>query len=42
MTNQRIGALTFVVREYDEAIEFFTQKLQFNLLEDTLLDEHKR
>ena len=42
MTNQRIGALTFLVRDYDETIEFFTQKLQFNLLEDTPLDEHKR
>ena len=42
MTNQRIGALTFVVREYDEAIEFFTQKLGFTLLEDTPLDEGKR
>jgi catechol 2,3-dioxygenase-like lactoylglutathione lyase family enzyme len=42
MTNQRIGALTFVVRDYDEAIEFFTQKLQFTLLEDTPLDDHKR
>jgi len=42
MTNQRIGALTFVVRDYDEAIEFFTQKLQFTLLEDTLLNKDKR
>jgi len=42
MTIQRIGALTFVVRDYDEAIEFFTQRLQFNLLEDTRLDENKR
>lgn len=42
MTNQRIGALTFVVREYDEAIEFFTQKLGFILLEDTPLEEGKR
>jgi len=42
MTNQRLGALTFVVRDYDEAIEFFTQKLQFTLLEDTPLDENKR
>ena len=42
MTNQRIGALTFVVRDYDEAIEFFTQKLQFDLLEDTHLDGDKR
>lgn len=42
MTNQRIGALTFVVREYDEAIEFFTQKLGFTLLEDTPLEAGKR
>jgi catechol 2,3-dioxygenase-like lactoylglutathione lyase family enzyme len=42
MTNQRIDALTFVVRDYDEAIEFFTQKLHFTLLEDTPLDEDKR
>lgn len=42
MTNQRIGAITFVVREYDEAVEFFTQKLGFTLLEDTPLEEGKR
>lgn len=42
MTNQRIGALTFVVRDYDEAIAFFTKKLGFNLLEDTPLGEGKR
>ncbi|MEP7137488.1 MAG: VOC family protein [Chloroflexota bacterium] len=42
MTNQRIGALTFVVRDYDEAIAFFTQKLGFDLLEDTPLGEGKR
>jgi len=42
MTNQHISALTFVVRDYDEAIEFFTQKLQFDLLEDTHLDAKKR
>jgi len=42
MTNQRIGALTFVVSDYDEAIKFFTQKLGFTLLEDTPLEEGKR
>ena len=31
-----------VVRDYDEAIEFFTQKLGFNLIEDTRLDDAKR
>ena len=30
-----INRVTLVVREYDEAIEFFTQKLGFELLEDT-------
>ena len=39
---QRIGALTFLVRDYDEAIKFFTQKLKFDLVEDTALNEKKR
>jgi catechol 2,3-dioxygenase-like lactoylglutathione lyase family enzyme len=42
MRNQRIDAITFVVRDYDKAIEFFTQKLQFDLLEDTPMDKVKR
>ncbi len=38
---QSIGAMALVVRNYDEAIEFYTQKLGFELLEDT--DQgHKR
>lgn len=31
-----------VVRDYDEAIQFYTQKLDFVLLEDTKIDEFKR
>jgi catechol 2,3-dioxygenase-like lactoylglutathione lyase family enzyme len=30
------------VKDYDEAIDFYTKKLDFNLLEDTKLDEKKR
>jgi len=31
---QTIGQVALVVRDYDEAIEFFTQKLRFRLIED--------
>lgn len=40
--NQNIGQLALVVRDYDEAIQFYTQKLQFELLEDTPLSPTKR
>ncbi|PMD99149.1 hypothetical protein BWI97_01715 [Siphonobacter sp. BAB-5405] len=40
--NQRIAHLTLVVRDYDEAIDFYTQKLGFILLEDTKLSQPKR
>jgi catechol 2,3-dioxygenase-like lactoylglutathione lyase family enzyme len=33
--SQTIGYVTLVVRDYDEAIAFFTQSLGFNLIEDT-------
>lgn len=39
---RQISALALVVREYDEAIEFFTRALRFVLLEDTPLTEDKR
>lgn len=39
---QRIAHLTLVVDEYDEAIKFYTEKLRFTLLEDTVLSETKR
>jgi len=32
---QQIGSVTIVVENYDDAIEFYTQKLQFTLVEDT-------
>ncbi len=39
---QRIAYIALVVKDYDEAIEFYTKKLDFTLLEDTRIDEKKR
>lgn len=40
--NQRIVHLSLVVKDYDEAIAFYTEKLGFELIEDTTLSESKR
>lgn len=39
---QNITKFAMVVRDYDEAIEFYTQKLHFELIEDTRMSETKR
>lgn len=39
---QRIAHIALVVNDYDEAIEFYTQKLDFTLIEDTQLSDVKR
>lgn len=39
---QRIAHISLVVKDYDEAIEFYTKKLDFNLIEDTKLSDEKR
>jgi catechol 2,3-dioxygenase-like lactoylglutathione lyase family enzyme len=39
---QQIGYVAVVVRDYDEAIAFYTQTLGFHLLEDTDLGGGKR
>jgi catechol 2,3-dioxygenase-like lactoylglutathione lyase family enzyme len=39
---QTLGHIALVVRDYDEALEFFTQTLNFKLIEDTRLSETKR
>lgn len=39
---QKIGLVTIVVENYDDAIQFYTQKLQFTLAEDTDLGGGKR
>ena len=40
--NQQIAHIALVVEDYDDAIEFYTKKLNFVLLEDTPLSETKR
>ncbi len=40
--SQQIAHIALVVDDYDEAISFYTQKLNFTLVEDTVLDETKR
>jgi catechol 2,3-dioxygenase-like lactoylglutathione lyase family enzyme len=39
---QHIVQIALVVDDYDEAIKFYTQKLNFNLIEDTVLSDTKR
>lgn len=40
--NQKIAHVAIVVRDYDEAIAFYTEKLHFILVEDTTLSDTKR
>ncbi|MBQ4892111.1 VOC family protein [Shewanella sp. MMG014] len=42
VTQQQIGMIALVVDDYDDAIAFYTQKLQFTLVEDTDLGRGKR
>ena len=39
---QKIAHISLVVDDYDRAIEFYTKKLNFDLVEDTVLSEVKR
>jgi len=39
---KHIAAISLLVRDYDEAIAYYTQKLGFVLLEDTPLGDGKR
>ncbi|HEY0428662.1 MAG TPA: VOC family protein [Pyrinomonadaceae bacterium] len=39
---QSIAHIALVVADYDEAIEFYTEKLNFRLIEDTPQSETKR
>lgn len=39
---QRLAQISIVVDDYDEAIQFYTNKLHFELVEDTKLSETKR
>jgi catechol 2,3-dioxygenase-like lactoylglutathione lyase family enzyme len=40
--NQKIAQIALLVSDYDEAIEFYTKKLNFTLLEDTVISKTKR
>ncbi len=40
--NQSLFQISLVVNDYDEAIKFYTEKLHFDLLEDTRLSDTKR
>ena len=39
---QSIACVALVVRDYDEAIAFYTKKLHFNLVEDTYQPEQNK
>lgn len=39
---QKIAHIALLVKDYDEAIEFYTKKLHFIVLEDSILTETKR
>lgn len=39
---QRLVHITLLVDDYDKAIDYYTQKLNFKLVEDTVLSESKR
>ena len=40
--HQYIAQIALVVEDYDEAIRFYTDKLHFKLIEDTVLTDSKR
>lgn len=42
MMNQRLVHISILVDDYDEAIEFYTQKLHFELVADERLTDKKR
>jgi catechol 2,3-dioxygenase-like lactoylglutathione lyase family enzyme len=39
---QELAHIALVVADYDEAIKFYTEQLNFKLIEDTVLSETKR
>lgn len=40
--SQRIAHIALVIKDYDEALDFYLNKLDFRLLEDTKIDQQKR
>jgi catechol 2,3-dioxygenase-like lactoylglutathione lyase family enzyme len=39
---QHISSICLLVKDFDDAIEFYTKKLHFLIIEDTKLEENKR
>ncbi|MCU0398465.1 MAG: VOC family protein [Cyclobacteriaceae bacterium] len=39
---QSLATIALLVKDYDEAIQYYTEKLHFELIEDTVLNESKR
>ncbi len=39
---QHIACISLVIDDYDKAIEYYTQTLNFDLIEDSILSETKR
>ena len=39
---QSIAQITVLVNDYDEAVQFYTEKLNFTVIEDTVLSDTKR
>jgi catechol 2,3-dioxygenase-like lactoylglutathione lyase family enzyme len=39
---QSIGHFVILIRDYDEAIEYYTKKLNFDLIEDTFYPEQNK
>jgi catechol 2,3-dioxygenase-like lactoylglutathione lyase family enzyme len=40
--NQSIGLISLVVKDYDEALNFYIEKLDFELVEDTYIPEQDK
>ncbi len=40
--HQKLALISLVVNDYDEAIQFYTEKLNFDLVEDTVMSATKR
>ncbi len=39
---QRIAHVALIVKDYDEAVDFYTKKLDFTLIKDTPIEDEKR
>jgi catechol 2,3-dioxygenase-like lactoylglutathione lyase family enzyme len=42
MSKQLLAHIAIVIDDYDKAIQFYTEKLNFKLVEDTVMSETKR